>query len=293
MKPPALILHATGTNRDHEAAQAIELAGGLPEIVHLNQLRKGEQRWRDYQILILPGGFSYADALGAGRLLALDLNAYFADEVRLFVEAGKPVMGICNGFQALVKAGVLPSPLSPDPFPLKGEGENIGNLEVKSSFVALNFQISEFLPDTGNRATLTFNASGHFECRWVTLRPVSQRCVWSHGLNELIYCPIAHGEGNFQLAEPSHLATLEASDQVALIYTLPDGSPAGGVYPHNPNGSIADIAGICNSQGNVLGLMPHPEDHLFAWQHPQWSRGTGGQTGLTLFENGVKYAQEI
>jgi len=278
MNPPALILHATGTNRDHEAAQAVELAGGQPEIVHLNQLRSGERRWSDYQILVLPGGFSYADALGAGRLLALDLNAYFSDEVRAFVEAGKPAIGICNGFQALVKAGILSLPLSPAPFPLKGEGENIGNTRQERR---------------GEGATLTFNARGHFECRWITLKPVSQQCIWTRGLSELIYCPVAHGEGNFQLADESRLADLAALDQIALVYTLPDGSPAGGEYPYNPNGSIADIAGICNPQGNVLGLMPHPEDHLFAWQHPHMSRGARGQTGLALFENGVKYAQEL
>jgi len=267
MNPPALILHATGTNRDHEAAQALELAGGQPEIVHLNQLRSGERRWSDYQILVLPGGFSYADALGAGRLLALDLNTYFSDEVHAFVEAGKPAIGICNGFQALVKAGVIP-----------------GNLDVSGNSVAADIQIS---------ATLTFNARGHFECRWVTLKPVSQQCIWTRGLSELIYCPVAHGEGNFQLANPARLADLAALDQIALVYALPDGSPAGGAYPYNPNGSIADIAGICNPQGNVLGLMPHPEDHLFTWQHPQWSRGARGQAGLALFENGVRYAQEL
>jgi phosphoribosylformylglycinamidine synthase I len=285
MNPPALILHATGTNRDHEAAQAVELAGGQPEIVHLNQLRSGERRWSDYQILVLPGGFSYADALGAGRLLALDLNAYFSDEVRAFVETGKPAIGICNGFQALVKAGILSLPLSPSippspaaPLP-KGEGD---------------IHPSPFGRKAGDEgATLTFNARGHFECRWITLKPVSQQCIWTRGLSELIYCPVAHGEGNFQLADESQLADLAALEQIALVYTLPDGSPAGGAYPHNPNGSIADIAGICNPQGNVLGLMPHPEDHLFAWQHPHMSRGARGQTGLALFENGVKFAQEL
>ena len=108
MKPKALILHATGTNRDHDAVQALELAGAEPEIVHLNQLRRGERRWQDYQMLLLPGGFSYADALGAGKLLALDLKIFFAEEVRAFVDSGKPVVGICNGFQALVKSGILP-----------------------------------------------------------------------------------------------------------------------------------------------------------------------------------------
>jgi phosphoribosylformylglycinamidine synthase len=144
----------------------------------------------------------------------------------------------------------------------------------------------------GEGATLTFNACGHFECRWVTLKPVSQQCLWTRGLSESIYCPIAHGEGNFQLVDEALLSRLASLDQIALVYTLPGGSPAGGAYPHNPNGSMADIAGICNPQGNVLGLMPHPEDHLFAWQHPQWSRGERGQTGLALFAKGVSYANE-
>lgn len=252
MKPRALILHATGTNRDLDAAEALALAGALPEVVHLNQLRNGERRWEDYELLVVPGGFSYADALGAGRLLALDLKAYFGDEVRTFVTSGKPVIGICNGFQALVKAGVLP-----------GEGV---------------------------RATLTFNESGHFECRWVTLQAQSQRCVWTRGLPEAVLCPVAHGEGNFVLAGAGGAARLQANDQVALVYARPDGEPAGGIYPHNPNGSTADIAGVCNPQGNVLGLMPHPEDHIYPTQHPRWTRGESGGLGLKLFENGVRFA---
>ncbi len=259
-KPRALILHADGTNRDHEAAQAFDLAGAVSEIVHLNQLRSGEKRWRDYQLLALPGGFSYADALGAGRLLAIDLNVYFADEVRAFVGSGKPVIGICNGFQALVKAGLLPDPGSPDGQP---------------------------------KATLTFNERGHFECRWVTLAPKSQACVWTRGLAEPIYCPVAHGEGRFLLADPGDLKTLQANDQVALAYALADGAPAGGAYPENPNGSIGDIAGVCNPAGNVLGLMPHPEDHLFVYQHPRRARGETAGSGLKLFANGVKYAGQL
>jgi phosphoribosylformylglycinamidine synthase len=252
-QPRVLILHADGTNRDHEAARAFELAGAQAEIVHLNQLRAQKKRWQDYQLLAMPGGFSYADALGAGKLLALDLNTYFADEVRKFIDSGKPVIGICNGFQALVKSGLLPN----------------------------------------QKSTLTFNARGHFECRWVTLRPASQACVWTRGLDELIDCPVAHGEGNFILNDPNDLALLRAHDQIALIYARSDGTPARGEYPINPNGSIADIGGVCNPRGNVLGLMPHPEDHIFAYQHPRWTRGERGRMGLRLFENGVRYVAQM
>ncbi len=258
MQPHVLILHADGTNRDLEAARAFELAGARPEIVHLNQLRAREKSWRDYQILALPGGFSYADTLGAGRLLALDLKTYFADETREFISSGKPVIGICNGFQALVKSGILP----------------ISNLQSPIS-------------------TLTFNERGHFECRWVTLVPQSHTCVWTRGLAEPIECPVAHGEGNFVLRDPALLDALRANDQSALIYARPDGSPAQNAYPFNPNGSIADIAGVCNPQGNVLGLMPHPEDHVVAYQHPRWTRGERGRMGLKLFENGVRYAAQL
>jgi len=272
MKPKALILHATGTNRDLEAAQALELAGAQAEIVHLNQLRRKERSWVDYQLLVLPGGFSYADALSAGRLLALDLTAYFADEVRSFVESGKPIIGICNGFQALVKSGILPGRNSMG----AGGSAHAGGEKLQ--------------------ATLTFNASGHFECRWVTLKPVSQTCIWTRGLTELIYCPVAHGEGRFILADEAEASNLnnpglQKSDQVALLYTFADGTSAGGSYPENPNGSYADIAGVCNPQGNVLGLMPHPEDHIYGTQHPRWGRGESGCSGLPLFVNGVRYVR--
>jgi phosphoribosylformylglycinamidine synthase len=260
MKPHVLVLYAHGTNRDLEAAQAFELAGAWPEIVPLNALRANRTSFTNYQLLCLPGGFSYADALGAGKLLALDLNTYFADEVSAFVESGKPVIGICNGFQALVKAGILP-----------------GNSKIPNA----NFQ-----------TTLTFNERGHFECRWVTLKPQSQTCVWTRGLSEPIYCPVAHGEGNFMPADQSLISNLQSLDQIALVYAHADGSPANGGYPDNPNGSVADIAGVCNPAGNVLGLMPHPEDHLFFYQHPRWTRGERGWLGLALFENGVRYARQ-
>lgn len=263
MKPQALILQAHGTNRDQDVAEALTLAGADPQPIPLNELRAGKKHFDDYQMLVVAGGFSYADSLGAGKLLALDLNSYFKDEISKFVESGKPVIGICNGFQALVKSGILP-----------GDGE--WNMENGSS-----------------PATLTFNEKGHFECRWVYIKPVSQKCVWTRGLDELITCPIAHGEGNFQTINHELLTMIKSNDQIALTYTHSDGSSANGEYPINPNGSILDIAGVCNPQGNVLGLMPHPENHIHAFQHPNWTRGVQGHSGLVLFQNGVKHASNL
>lgn len=253
MKPRALILHANGINRDLDVAQALELAGALPEIVHLNLLRQRDTSWNAYQMLVVPGGFSYADALGGGRLFAIDLMAYFSDQVLRFIETGKPVIGICNGFQMLVKAGILPG-------------------------------------REGVHATLTFNSSGHFECRWVYLQPRSQKCLWTRGLKEMIYCPVAHGEGKFIFDQSTGVDILAENDEIALLYAREDGLLAEGAYPQNPNGSMMDIAGVCNPQGNVLGLMPHPENHILSYQHPRWTRRQSGYLGLQLFQNGVDYA---
>ena len=265
MKPKALVLQAHGSNRDFDVIEALTLAGADATGIPLNELRMNKTLLSDSQLLVVPGGFSYADALSAGKLLALDLASYFAEEISTFVESGKPVIGICNGFQALVKSGILPGEsISPT-------GRGVG----------------------GEGATLTFNAQGHFECRWVTLKPVSQKCIWTKGLQELIECPVAHGEGNFQTSSHFPLSSFIADDQIALIYADLNGSPADGEYPLNPNGSIHDIAGICNPQGNVLGLMPHPENHIHPFQHPLWTRGISRNCGLALFKNGVRYAAEI
>jgi len=321
MKPLALILQARGTNRDLDVIDALTLAGADPVGVPLNELRSGKKRFADYQMLVLPGGFSYADALGAGKLLALDLQAYFADEIGDFVEEGKPVIGICNGFQTLVKAGLLPGTLpSPKGSPTGVLREGVGgegdpdaaayrDQETKQSPIARDTSIqNEIATLPGSRyvlrttrsastgdnvalATLTFNAGGHFECRWVTLRPLSQKCIWTRGLTESIECPVAHGEGNFQACDQSLLSTIQSLDAIALAYTRADGTPADGAYPDNPNGSALDIAGLCNRQGNVLGLMPHPENHIYAWQNPQRTRRAGRGSGLPLFVNGVRYAE--
>jgi phosphoribosylformylglycinamidine synthase subunit PurQ / glutaminase len=259
MKPRALILLAPGTNRDHDASVALGLAGAEASIYPLNQLRAENLDWTAFQMLVVPGGFSYADALGAGKLFALDLSSYFFDQVQAFIMAGKPVIGICNGFQALVKSGILPEARSSTEIP---------------------------------KATLTFNQSNHFECRWVTLKPVSQKCIWTVGLTQVLDCPVAHGEGNFQVNDSNYAQSLFDNDQVALVYTHPDGQAANGKYPINPNGSILDIAGVCNPQGNVLGLMPHPENHVFPLQTPDRANRPN-YFGLPLFINGVNYASQL
>ncbi|HXF70870.1 MAG TPA: phosphoribosylformylglycinamidine synthase I, partial [Thermoflexus sp.] len=255
-RPRVLILQAPGTNRDREAALACEQAGGEPEIVPLSRLLRGERDLMDYAMLVLPGGFSYGDDLGAGSLWALDLRLRLGEALERFIASGRPVLGICNGFQALVKAGLLPGP--------------------------------EFLEPDGTRmVTLAPNASGRFECRWVYLRANSRSpCLFTEGLDDLLYCPVAHGEGRFLARSEAILDRLEAQGLVALTYVDPFGQPAG--YPFNPNGSQRGIAGICNPAGNVLGLMPHPEDHIFPWQHPRWHRGESGRLGLILFQNALR-----
>ncbi|MAT96655.1 MAG: phosphoribosylformylglycinamidine synthase [Anaerolineaceae bacterium] len=261
-RPKVLILHANGTNRDHDAALACTLAGGKPEIVHINQLMAGERQLADYGMLVIPGGFSYGDDLGAGVLWALDLRERFGAELWDFVKDGRPVLGICNGFQTLVKAGILPG------------NQSFDTAQDKSP----------------RQVTLTYNQSNQFECRWVTLQPNKDSpSLFTQNLNEPIYCPVAHGEGRLMVQDEVSLAILQTENLIPLQYSIFNlQSPIS--YPDNPNGSVLDIAALCNPAGNVLGLMPHPENHIFPWQHPRASRGEQGMLGLRLFENGIKNA---
>ena len=259
-----LILHANGSNRDQDAAMAITLAGGVPEIVHINQLLKRERNLLDYHMLLIPGGFAYGDDLGSGVLWALDLRERFGSALDRFITDGRPVLGICNGFQTLVKAGLLDNrqPTTDD---------RVASVVDGRSSVVRN-------------VTLTFNQSRHFECRWVYLQAnANSPCVFTQGVDEPIYCPVAHGEGRFMVHDEAMLTQLQSAQRIALTYM-------GEGYPANPNGSVANIAGICNAAGNVMGLMPHPENHVFSWQHPRQHRGERGLTGLRLFENGVRNA---
>jgi len=256
MKPKTLILRAAGTNCDQETAHAFELAGAAFEFVHVNQLLKTPRLLNDYQILALPGGFSYGDDIAAGRILASQITHHLKDAFEQFIDEGKPIIGICNGFQVLVKTELLP-------------GEIAGQ--------------------TGQTCTLTNNDSGRFVDRWVGLRAVSRKCIWTQGLDEL-ELPIAHGEGKFVPANQEIRQALHQQDQVAFVYS---GMGMDG-KPDNPNGSVDSIAGICDSTGLILGLMPHPERYVSPLQHFAWTRNNRlpkEGAGLAVFRNAVKHAE--
>jgi phosphoribosylformylglycinamidine synthase len=255
MRPPAtLILRTAGTNCDLETAAAFKMAGASPALVHVNELLSGKIRLFDYAILAIPGGFSYGDDISAGRVLANELRRHFK-ELRSFVRSGRPVIGICNGFQVLVKGGVLPQTPS---------GEQV--------------------------ASLSFNDSNRFEARWVRLRiNLQSQSLFTRGLPEIIELPVAHGEGKFVVKSPKILEMLKKSRSILMQYVNEEGKFAG--YPYNPNGSLFNIAAITNPEGNCLGIMPHPERFLTRYHHPNWTRQTFCKEGigLELFRNAVKY----
>lgn len=257
-KPRVLILRAAGINRDEDAAQAVRMAGGDPDIVHVGQVVAGTVSIADYAMLIVPGGFSYGDHLGAGALLAMDLVQRMGEQVQRFVEDGRAVLGICNGFQVLVKSGLLP-------------GAQLGQ----------------------RQASLTHNASGRFECRWVHLQATTSNCVFTTNMPDPIEVPVAHGEGRFVMPDSADIARLQANGQVALCYVDATGQ-ATTTYPANPNGSVAGIAGVCDASGRILGMMPHPENAVLPWQHPHWTREqrTHGD-GLAIFRNGITWVSHI
>ncbi|MDQ2717697.1 MAG: phosphoribosylformylglycinamidine cyclo-ligase [Chloroflexota bacterium] len=240
----ALVLRAPGINCDRETAHACHLAGFDTELVHINQLLRESEQLLAYDFLVIPGGFSYGDDLGAGTLLARNLTVHLGAQLQQFIDEGRPVLGICNGFQVLVRAGLLPGSVS--------------------------------IP-----ASLTSNASAQFECRWITLNVVPGPCIFTEGITQAMALPVAHGEGQFVLADAGQVAVLRAQGQVPLVYHDE-------TYPANPNGSAGNIAGVCNLRGNVLGLMPHPERYVRALQHPQ-RHSTPGGDGLAIFKNAYRY----
>jgi len=261
MPPKALILRTAGTNCDLESAYAFESSGATAERIHVNRLIENPKLLDDFQILCLAGGFSYGDDLGAGRVLASQIVVHFRDRVQAFLDRGNLAIGICNGFQVLVKTGLLPGPVA--------DGE--------ASFA--------------QTTTVTYNDSGKYEDRWVHLRVDTDRCVFLQK-GEILYLPVAHGEGKVIPSSDEHLQALKRLGRVALRYVGPKGEDHPG-YPANPNGAIDDIAGLCDATGRVLGLMPHPERHLTGLQHPSWTRqGPAAEgDGRRIFSRAVAYFQ--
>jgi phosphoribosylformylglycinamidine synthase subunit PurQ / glutaminase len=251
-----LMLRAPGTNRDGDSKIAFEAAGAAAvDSALVKEITGNEKKLADYQVLMIPGGFTYGDDISAGRIMANEIRLKLGDDIKRFVADGKLVLGICNGFQVLVKTGILPG--------IPGQ---------KSQPV-----------------TLTNNDSGRFECRWVYLKANKKSpCVFTKGI-EGIYVPIAHGEGKLAAA-PEMVKKLN----IALQYT-DENWKLGAGYPYNPNGSVEDIAGICDDSGRIFGMMPHPEDFIRWTQHPRWTREKerGDLYGLQIFTNAVNWAKSI
>lgn len=257
--PKVCVLKADGTNCDVETADAFRLGGGTPETVMINQLKSGEKDILNYQILALPGGFSYGDDLGSGKVLGIELDVYLRDQIHEFTERRNGlVLGICNGFQVLTRTGLLP-------FGTIGE----------------------------QKATLDANVSGGFRCAPVNLRiEKDNACKFLPGQNKIVEYQVAHGEGNFY-APQDVINRIEGNGQVVFRYVNRDGKPTK-EFPDNPNGSINAIAGICDPSGRILGLMPHPERSVKKTQYVNWRRmGDFEPEGLQVFRNMIQYASQL
>lgn len=257
-KPTAIVLRTAGTNCDKETAFAFENAGAKAELVHINELTRGEKDLRSYQIFAIPGGFTYGDDIASGKILANELKFKMEKALQRFINDGKLIIGICNGFQILVKAGLLPN--------LSGDFQTI-------------------------EATLTLNDSDRFEDRWVYLKRRDTQCVWTKGIDNIIYLPVAHGEGKFIPRDKNVLDKLKKDGLIVFEYVDEKGIKR--PYPYNPNGSVGNVAGICNRTGRIFGLMPHPERHIDSYQNPRWTRYKlkGRGDGFRIFKNGVAFAK--
>jgi phosphoribosylformylglycinamidine synthase subunit PurQ / glutaminase len=255
MKVKVLILRGPGTNRDIDTRIAFEQCGAEVDAALVSELFRREKQLSEYQVAVIPGGFSYGDDISAGRIMANEIRLRLGTDIEKFVADGRLVLGICNGFQVLVKTGILPG--------IKGR--------------------------SAQPVTLTNNDSGKFECRWVYLKVNGKSpCIFTKWMKGM-YVPIAHGEGKL-VAEPGVAEKLN----VVVQYVDEKGNTGAG-YPSNPNGSVNDIAGICDASGRVFGLMPHPEDFIRPTQHPRWTRETPRKSdfGLQVFQNAVDWAKDI
>ncbi len=256
-----LVLRAAGVNCDEETAFAFELAGAQAQRVHINRLIENPAMLDDFAIMVFPGGFSYGDDVAAGKILANQVVHHLVEPIRRFIESGRLALGICNGFQVLLKAGFLP-----------GWDGAVGS----KSFADLPVSITD-------------NDRPQYECRWVYLEPASDRCVFLTP-GQRLCVPMAHGEGKIVTRDAAVLSRLQNENYIAFRYVDADGQP--GPFPINPNGAVDSIAGLTDSTGRILGLMPHPERHIHRTQHPHWTRlGEREPDGLTIFRNAVNYAK--
>ncbi len=265
-----LLLRTAGTNCDRELAHAFSLVGAQVETVHINSLLQNPAQLEQFQILGFPGGFSYGDDIASGKILANQLIHHLKAPLHTFIQEGKLILGVCNGFQVLVKAGLLPGP------------------------------VPQLAPDDWHPTTLTYNSHGRFEDRWVKVKCISKSCAWlpesgssvsGISVPPMIFdFPIAHGEGRFVARDPAVMEALKANDQIALIY-VDDAGESATTFPALPNGSMESIAGICDTTGRILGLMPHPERIVDPENHPLSSRGGGKADGLSIFNSAMKYLQ--
>ncbi|WP_437226709.1 phosphoribosylformylglycinamidine synthase subunit PurQ [Planctomicrobium sp. SH661] len=265
--PRVCVLRAPGTNCDHETAFAFTHCGAEAERLHLFRVLEQPEILQNFQVLCIPGGFSYGDDVGAGVVFSSQLKNRLGDAIGEFLNRDTLTLGICNGFQVLLKAGILP-------------GGAAGWSSEKES---------------APQATLTWNANGRYTDLWVKLKNCSKKNVFLRGI-ETLDCPIAHGEGRLVVTDPAVVKAWEDADQIALRYTGETESASDSEllpFPQNPNGSIENIAGLGDPSGRVLGLMPHPERFLFATQHPRWTRlGLRGEgAGFQVFRNAVEYFQ--
>lgn len=253
----AIVLRAAGINCDVETQYALELSGAEAQRIHINRIIESPDLLQAFHILVIPGGFSYGDDVAAGKILANQIIHHLSDRLIAFIESGKVVLGICNGFQVLVKTGIL------------------GKIE----------------PGAKQQITITYNDSGKLEDRWVYLSPSSKKCIFIDA-GKRIYLPVAHGEGKVVFENNDVLEKLKKDDRIAFRYV--DETGKFGPFPINPNGSVDSIAGLCDSTGRVLGLMPHPERFVRFTQHPHWTRlkDKTRADGRTIFDNAVRYVKQ-
>jgi phosphoribosylformylglycinamidine synthase len=259
MTPKVLVLTGYGINCDMETQHVFKLAGAEAERVHLTDLIKGTRSLSEFQILALPGGFSFGDDIASGKVLANMIKNNLGDQIQKFIDDGKLIIGVCNGFQAMVKMGLLPA--------------------FNNDYFTQN-------------VTLTFNDSGRFEDRWVHLKGnTGSKCVFTKGI-DTIYLPVRHGEGKFVVKNTEVLAKLKKENHIVFQYVDSEGRSAG--YPQNPNGSVDNIAGICDKTGRVFGMMPHPEAFQHRTNHPAWTREELPEegAGVAIFRNAVEYVRK-